>query len=211
MMNALQTLRRSYWVWSAGRTSAVPISALRSGRRARIEGRVERLDADTLSLFTQTPCVVHVEALRIKHHRYGPYGNHYVVWETPPPRCSEHSFWVTDDSGSRALIHPRQAIFKLPMRDVSDHPHVNDNNQELRALLASYGVVATLYIGLGEEVCFLEAVVEQGARLAVVGTPEVKPVRMLGADAGYRDQLVSVPQFAGTPESPLIVMPVEKR
>ncbi len=201
-----RSVQHGFRVWSARFAHNVPFSALAEGRRVRIDGRVERFESETRSLFTQQPSVLHVDAVRIKHHRYDPNGMHYIAWETPPPRCSEQPFWLVDDGGQRVLVDPKHAVFRLPMRDVSNLAHVNDDNPEIHRLLAGYGVVPTLYMGLSEDVIFLEALVAHGDRLAIVGIPSMAPVHMTGGEGGYRDHSVAVPHFAGTREWPLVIM-----
>jgi hypothetical protein len=200
-------IRRLYTIWRASHAEVRPIHTLVSGARALIEGVVEVAEAQLTAPFTGKNGVVVVEVALVEK-KYVEEGNNpgHYEWIEQFREVSSAPFFLVDDDGARACIEPRGGVLKLPLFDVSDHPHVNADGPEIGAFLRRHGVPPTSYIGLTGNYRFLETVVAPGERLAISAVVERRLLHLPAEAQGYRGGPVEVPVLAHGAE-PLVILP----
>jgi hypothetical protein len=199
-------MRRVYTIWRASHAEVRPIHTVVAGARALIEGVVEVAEAQVTAPFTGTNGVlVEVALLEKKYVEEGNNPGHYEwIEQFREVLCAP--FFLVDDDGARARIDPSRGVVKLPLCDVSDHPHVNADGPEIDAFLRRHGVPPTAYIGLTGNYRFLEAVVAPGERVAVSAVVERQLLHLPAEAQGYRGAPVEVPVLAHGAE-PLVILP----
>jgi hypothetical protein len=201
-------LRRAYTVWRASHAEVRPIHSVVSGARALIEGVVEVAEAQVTAPFTGQSgvLVAEVALLEKKYVEEGKNPGHYE-WIEQFREVLSTPFFLVDDDGARACIEPRGGVVKLPLFDVSDHPHVNSDGPEIDAFLRRHGVPPTQFIGMTGNYQFLESVLAPGERVAVSAVVERRLLHLPAEAQGYRGGPVEVPVFAHGAEPLVILLP----
>jgi len=201
------------WLRAARHARPEAVSELIAGQEARILGVVEADQPLLISPFTQTRCVLWRVRLEEKHRVDDDRGiletssRDRVRWQEEINEGAFARFWVRDSSGGRALVGtgPQgtcQIAFEPP--NVSEHPHVNDENELLCRYLREHGVVPTNYMGIAGETRFFETYVLPGEAISVYGrVEEVSEVQAIG----YRDAPVKFFRLVGSTEHPLVILP----
>jgi hypothetical protein len=171
-------------------TAARPIGQVDSdGKRVKVQGRVEAIDAILAAPFGRHPCVAYrVQVLLMEEH-----GPRQIADET------KHVPFRLDDGTGKARVDDQPIRFALVPTKVFEQAGGGHLHPELREFLREHD----LTMAMGEQVVVEQAALELGESAAVLGCSRivVDPSR---AGRTYRDPSREV-RFDDLADGPIIV------
>jgi hypothetical protein len=189
-------------IWSARRARAVSSQHLVVGQCAKVAGAARVHEHVLTTPFTKRPALACRARMFEKATEQDPRGDEVEVWKPAVDGVLSVPFVIEDGEGS-VRIDANAAILVTTEDFVNEHPHVNDENPELRAFLRRHGVLTTLYMGIAGDHRFLEAVLSPGEPVEAWGrVSETASV----ATAGYRDAAGRTKTITGTPDDPCVLL-----
>jgi hypothetical protein len=105
----------------------------------------------------------------VAREQYGQATETAWEWTERFAFCSGTPFWLVDNDGARIQVNPVFLLLAWELEEVSEHPSVNGEDPELKALLNRHGVLAEPFMGIAAKVKFYETLVFQGDRIAAYG------------------------------------------
>jgi hypothetical protein len=116
--------------------------------------------------------------------------------------CSGAPFWLVADDGARIQVDLSWFLLDWEPEVVSEHPSVNGEDPNLKALLNKHGVLAAPFMGIADRVRFYETLVHEGDRISVYGRV-VDQTRIV--QSAYRDAAEAGLRFEGSADRPLVL------
>jgi hypothetical protein len=184
--NRLKRTLRAVRVW--------PIGELPEGTLGRVIGDAQPIDRVLQSPLTGRRCLYYVARVE---------GNRSGNWHTRFEEKDGVPFLLTDDSG-RAIIDPSCADAALTFDHDSRSDTVGDPTPTEAAFLAKHGGKAKGWI-FNEKLRYVEAVIEPGKRIAVLGSGVRDPDPQGTPAEGYRSAAPTLLRLTSSPRHPLMI------
>jgi hypothetical protein len=183
------------------RTPRTPIGQLGSGV-VRVTGRAARVEETLTAPLSQRSCM----AFQLAIDERRSHGNS-THWR-PVVRVREaRPFWVADDTG-RVLVEPGSHFALALERDVAGRTGflerlTGDSMERLEAFLASRGIPARNWFGMGKTFRYNEGVLEDGETVSVGGSVVAEPHPDGEASPGRGTPMRKL--LRGSPQIPLLI------
>lgn len=184
--NRLKRTLRAVRVW--------PIGELPEGTLGRVIGEAQPLDGVLQSPLTGRRCLYYVARVE---------GNRLGDWQTRFEERNGVPFLLTDDTG-RAIIDPSSADAALTFDHDSRSDAVGGPTPTEAAFLAKHGAKAKNWI-FHEQLRYVEAVIQPGKRIAVLGSGIREPDPQGTPAEGYRSAAPTLLRLTSSPRHPLMI------